>query len=122
MRPLLNIVTLLLVSLYSVSASVTWGLYYLRADVVAATYCENLDQPSCHGKCHIAKLTSKQNSEGDVPPLAEVSLEKPLLYFIELPEQETAQAYSALPSFMDQSRVLQRGYPSGVFHPPTLLS
>lgn len=104
------------------SVPVTWGLYYLQADVVAATYCENPEKPSCHGKCHVAKLTSKQSSESDLPPLVELNPEKPLLYFTEICEHDASQVDAPLSYFVDQSRGLQRGYPSDIFHPPALLA
>ena len=121
MKQLITILILSLVMLYSLSGPVLWGLYFFRADAVAAAYCENPDKPSCHGKCHMAKLATKHQTESESPPIMEVNPEKPLLFVVDQIKADLAQAQGVLfrnPTAEPPS--LRRGYPSGIFHPPLL--
>lgn len=123
MKQLLTILTLSLIMLYSMSVPVLWGLYYLRADAVAAAFCENPDKPSCHGKCHMAKIASKHQTDSDAPPVLEVNPEKPLLFVLDQLQDDTLQKEdSHRYSPQAEPPALRRGYPSGIFHPPLLLA
>ena len=121
-KHLATIATLVFVLLYSMSVPVIWGMYYLQADVVAAAHCVNPDVPSCHGKCHVTKLASKQQTDNQTPPLLEVNPEKPLLYVLEAMSEDSAPEMHSTCAYITTSSTLLGGYPSNVFHPPALLS
>lgn len=118
MRTVAHIVLLICVTLYALSAPVMWGLYYLEADAIAAAYCVNPDKPSCHGKCHMAKLTAKKSGRDDAPPPVGRTIEKPLLFLTSMPT-ETSAAERPVPSYgLLSSPSLRSGYPQSVYHPP----
>lgn len=121
MKVVANILVLISVMLYSLSVPVTWGLYLLRADAIAKVYCVNPGKPSCHGKCHIAKLTTKGEEKSNTPSLIELNLQKPLLFFADsrsllISDKTTIFLHRPL-----SSSSLQRGYALGVYHPPSSL-
>lgn len=113
-----HIVLLLCVVLYSLSAPVMWGLYYLESDAIARAYCVNPDTPSCHGRCHMAKLTSKKQENSDTPPLVERTIEKPLLFFTESTAYSSLIDCATLPYGTSSSSDLHSGYPQRIYHPP----
>src|SRR5436309_658236 len=57
MRRLLHLTLTVCLSLYVMSTPVMWGVYYLFADQIAASYCVNRANSCCHGKCHVGKVT-----------------------------------------------------------------
>ena len=123
MRKLLNILVFVSVVLYSLSAPLMWGIYYVRSDAIAAAYCVNPDKPSCHGKCHMAKLMDgdRSHNKSDIPPLLQKTDERILLLFHETvlsdgPSERLSLGYGKCRPF-----VVRAGYPQGVYHPPTLL-
>lgn len=119
MHLLLRILTLVTITLYSMSGVILWGGYFLRADAIAETSCVNPATPSCHGKCHMAKLTSEDHDSQDTMPIVELTLEKPLL-FLHIPGnvQSVCVKQSANSYGPDRPALLPEGMPQPVFHPP----
>lgn len=118
MRTAVHIVLLSCVTLYALSAPVMWGVYYLEADAIAAAYCVNPDKPSCHGKCHMAKLTAKKSGRDEAPPLVERTIKKPLLFLTSVPAAPSP-GERPVPSYGSfSSPSLRNGYPQSVYHPP----
>lgn len=62
MRRLVTIVALLTFTLYGNTSVVLWACYYVSEDAVAAAYCVNRSNPCCHGKCHVARMTSDEQT------------------------------------------------------------
>lgn len=96
-----------------------WGLYALFDDAVAAAFCENPTNPSCHGRCHVAKTTTKGEKERAQGP--EIDLPK-ILPFIACSStvvfDEPAEAVTGL----YHQPALSAGFPRSVYHPPLSFS
>ena len=122
MKRLLSTITLAALTLYSISGVFLCGIYLLQSDVIAEAFCVNPQQPSCHGKCHIAKLTTNEQEKNDTLPFVEINLEKPLLFHPVTILQEPVQSILLPPFSSLNLGPLLNGYPQSIDHPPNLLA
>lgn len=120
MRRAIHSIVLLLFTLYVQSVPVSWSLYYVFADRVAAVYCENPTTPSCHGRCHMAKVTAKQQRQ-DSPATVEITVDKPLPFVQVAPSSASLLASGTIlhPPF-DVPTIA--GVASEIDHPPPFRS
>jgi hypothetical protein len=115
MKKAIASIVLLLFALYVQSVPVYWVLYYVFADRIAAVYCINPGNPACHGRCHIAAATAKQERQD--APASEIRLDKLPLFIVHVPVRpalaERRQPYRDA-QFGDPAT----GFRSPIDHPP----
>lgn len=46
--------------LYALIPTAGWVLYGVFDEFVATEYCENKENPSCHGRCFVEKITEQE--------------------------------------------------------------
>lgn len=121
MQRILQTILIAVVTLYSQSAPTAWLAYWLNADAIAEVYCVNPDIPSCHGKCHVARVTSEEKEQGNTTPNLVLEIERPFLYLVgdsrELPSQSPG---TSVEQYHIGSMPLLDGFPSDVYHPPLI--
>lgn len=121
MRFVLHIATLATVVLYSLSAPLLWGIYFLRTEAIASSYCVNSSNPDCKGKCHMTKIVQHDKSDGDPdipPPLVEPNRDQVILFCSELPVDGEATTPRSAASAECPDASLRSGYPNAIDHPP----
>jgi hypothetical protein len=112
-------IVLLLFTLYVQSVPAYWAIYYLFADRIAAVYCMNPGNPNCHGRCHVAATTAKQERQD--APASEIKLEKLPLFIAEEPPHRVATLV-VVPYPQIHAGDPADGFLSQIDHPPLSLA
>lgn len=113
MRKFLHFIFLLLFTLHVQSAPFLWSLYYANADTIASAYCVNPSNPGCHGRCHIAKVTEQQKSQGQ----SEYQPERPMPFVMATAAEQPLAAGHPL-AYNSSTDRLVRGFSNRIDHPP----
>ncbi len=119
MRRAFHVIVLLLFTLYVQSGAMTWAVYYLFADDIAAAFCVNPTNPACHGRCHMTQITEKQQKH-DAPGV-EINIEKPLP-FVSGWSQPVAFTDMLTTLYHSADAPLIDGVSTEIDHPPPILS
>ena len=113
MRGLLHLILLLVFTLYVQSAPAAWALYAANGDDIAAAYCVNSARPSCHGRCHMAKSTTKGG-----PGQTENVVVVKLLPFIPVASITLPLISTSINYRPSAGECLIPGFPADIDHPP----
>ncbi len=117
MRRLTTIVALLAFALYGNISVVLWACYYVSEDAMAAAYCVNRSNPRCHGKCHVAKMTSDEQT-GTRPISPVLTMKMAPFVLAEAGGLQTSPRPRS--RHHDASAAALDGTPQPIDHPPSL--